>query len=382
MKIALFNDTAPFAHFGCQAVSDGHARLLGRAGHVITERFFMDWNHGIPNAKDIRAIDHLLRHEDFRRRIDAVDAVVVNGEGTIHHGAGLHLLAVLGAAQQLGKITLLVNAVYEETEFFEDVLKRLDDFTVRDRRSLNYAASRGLRARLVRDSSFAAEHSPNMLADVSGKAVVSDWHSSRSSDVGSTLKRYLAGHPETAFYLPFERADASICWNRIVPTLKRAAVFLTARHHGVCFAVKAGIPFVALPSNTFKIEGFLEEFGPKVPIAASIDELRDGEAWSAHNRQYFIDIAERVAQRGPLDTFSVLGRGNDGADEAREVRKLASDLAAHQSSALISGEWETYALSRRMHEALHEPPKQYDAIKTIRLQGVLGGYNQTAPADH
>lgn len=379
MKIALFNDTAPFAHFGCQAVSNGHARMLGRAGHEVTERFFMDWWHGIPDTKSPQSVEFLLNHEEFRRRIEPVDVVIVNGEGTIHHGAGLHLLAVLGAAQRLGKNTLLVNSVYEETEFYEEVINKLDDFTVRDHRSLNFAQSRGLKARLVLDSSFAAFDVPEPLADLSQKSVVSDWHASRCGDVGNALKQYMRSYPATSFFLPFERADAAICWHRIVATLKHAAVFLSARHHGICFAVKAGIPFVGLPSNTSKVEGFLEAFAPKVPVARTFSELQEAESWAIHQPQYFRDVSARLADVGPLDTFSVLGFRNDEGGEAREVAKLADDVNRHRSY-LMNGEWETNALERRMKDALLKGDVPMIAkLRRIQLVGVLGGYNPNNP---
>ena len=380
MKIALFNDTAPFAHFGCQAVSDGHARMLGRAGHEITERFFMDWWHGIPDVKSPDAVEYLLNNNDFRRRIEPVDAVVVNGEGTIHHGAGLHLLAVIGAAQRLNKKTLLVNAVYEETEFFEDVINKLDDFTVRDGRSLQFAQSRGLKARLVLDSSFAASHASEPLADVTKKAVVSDWHTSRSGDIGETLKRYLRDYRATSFFLPFERADAAVCWHRIVVALKQATVFLSARHHGICFATKAGVPFVGLPSNTSKVEGFIEAFAPKAPIAKTFAELREAEAWAIHHPQYFRDVAAKIADKGPIDTFKVLGSKRDQDGEDREIKRLADDVAFHRNSYLMNGEWETLALERRMKDALLENSVQpAPKFNSVQLVGVLGGYNPGSP---
>ncbi|UWL60233.1 polysaccharide pyruvyl transferase family protein [Brucella pseudintermedia] len=380
MKIALFNDTAPFAHFGCQAVSDGHARMLGRAGHEVTERFFLDWWPGIPDTKSPESVDFLLNDDEFRRRIEPVDAVVVNGEGTIHHGAGLHLLAVLGAAQRLRKKTLLVNAVYEETEYYEDVINKLDDFTVRDIRSLNFAQSRGLKARLLLDSSFAAHDVPDSLADISKKAVVSDWHTSRSGDVGDTLKQYMRNYAATSFFLPFERADAAICWHRIVATLKHAAVFLSARHHGICFAVKAGVPFVGLPSNTSKVEGFLEAFAPKVPVAKTFSELQEAEAWAIHQPQYFRDISARIADAGPIDTFSVLGSINDESGEAREVARLADDVNRHRFSYLMNGEWETIAIERRMKDALRKGDVPMTAkLRRVQLVGVLGGVNPKNP---
>ena len=352
MKIALFNDTASYGHFGCHAVADAHARMLGRAGHEITERFFTDWNSGIPDPRDSSAINHLLHDDGFRRRIERVDAVIVNGEGTIHHGHGLHLLAALGAAQRMGKTTLLVNAVYEKTEFHEDVIAKLDDFTVRDLDSLEYARSRKLPARLVLDSSYAASFLNNKLIDLTGKIVMSDWHPHRTTDVGGAMRGYLLKNHERAFILPFDRTDAHRTWHRVPATLSTAVLFHTARHHGVCFAVKAKIPFVALPSNTYKIEGFLKQYGPKIPIVTSLQALEEAETWAMDNRGYYDDFFLRMEEQMALDTFRCLGGSFDADGERREIARLSTDLDNHSGSYIMSGEFETLLLSRRFMDMI------------------------------
>ncbi|MCL2625728.1 MAG: polysaccharide pyruvyl transferase family protein [Cystobacterineae bacterium] len=349
MRIALLNDTAAEAHWGCNAVSDAHARMLGRAGHEVAERFFIGWNHGISKPWEPSSVDHLLRDDSFRQRIEGVDAVVLNGEGTLHHTNGLAWLAALGAAQRLGKITLLVNAVYQDSESHEDVIAKLDDFTVRDIYSLEYAKSRGLSARLVLDSSYAASFTNDKLADLSGKVVLTDWHPFRTSDVGETIKKRASEHHENVFFLPFARADAARTWSKGPATLSTAAVFHTARHHGVCFAIKAKVPFVALPSNTWKIDGFLKQYGPKIPVVTSFQDLKEAEAWAISNRDYYENLFLRVSEEMPLDTFRCLGvEEKDEMGEQREVERLAVDLSNYSKmSPLINQEQETQALSKR-----------------------------------
>ena len=349
MKIALLNDTAAEAHWGCNAVSNAHARMLGRSGHQIVERFFIGWNHGIPNPGGPSSIEHLLRDDSFRQRIESVDAVILNGEGTIHHGAGLAWLAALGAAQQLRKITLLVNTVYQDSEFHENVIAKLDDFTVRDFHSFEYAKSRGLRARLVLDSSYAASFTNDKLADLFGKVVLTDWHPFRANDVGEAIKKRASEHHENVFFLPFARADAARTWSKGPATLSTAAILHTARHHGVCFAITAKIPFVALPSNTWKIDGFLKQYGPKIPVVASFHDLKKAEAWAISNRNYYENLFLRVSEAMPLDTFRCLEVGKkDEAGEQREIERLAVDLSNHsKSNSLANEKQETQALSKR-----------------------------------
>jgi hypothetical protein len=376
MKVALFNDTGAFAHIGCQAVSDAHARMLGRRGHEVTQRFFIDWPHGLTRPHLRESVSDLLSNEEFRSRIEAVDAVVVNGEGTVHHGAGLHLLAILGAAQELGKQTLLVNAVYEASFDHEDIIRKLTDFTVRDQHSLDFAKSRSLRARLVLDSCFEAEFSAGRLADMSGKTALSDWHWTRS-DVGAVMRLYAMQFHESTFYFPFERADASTVWRGSLATMATAELLISARHHGVCFAAKARVPFVALPSNTSKIEGFLQAVGIDMPVAKSFSGLKSSVSWARAHRDVFDRLFDKVDQMLPLTTFDALGGSVDPHGEAREVARLQADLAAHAASSLINGEWETYAISRRFHDCISpavEPSDDGSRLNIVRLKGILGGY--------
>ena len=108
MRILLANETGSVPHLGCRAVADGHARLLGRAGHAVADRLFLNALRGHEVGDDRDVVAAIERDTHLMGRVAAVDAVVVNGEGTIHHGAGRGWLGLLQAAQNMGKLTLIV----------------------------------------------------------------------------------------------------------------------------------------------------------------------------------------------------------------------------------------------------------------------------------
>lgn len=334
--------------------------MLGSAGHSVEQRYFMGWSPPIPDYEESGAIKFLLSDDSFRSAIDAVDAVIVNGEGTIHHGNGLQFLAALGAAQHLGKATLLINAVWEEMPHYAKTLRKLDDFTVRDLRSLKYARSLDLPARLVLDSSFGAQLIDQPLQDLQGMTAISDWHHTREKDVGSAVRSLIRNDPQHKFYLPLERGDAEAMWARFPATIATCDTFVTGRHHGICLAIAAHRPFVPLPSNTHKVEGLLEVFDARVPIATSIETLREAIEFSLRNTSIYDDIAKRLSDLLPLDTFRILGTSYDPDGAKRELEHLNRDKAAYLGS-VANGEWMTRELSRLFMSSHLFPPTSSDA---------------------
>jgi hypothetical protein len=131
----LINDTQNVPHVGSQAITDAHIRMLQRCNVTISNRLFYRELRDFAKIDDPEAATAAVLESPFADDLVRVDVVIVNGEGTIHHGRSRELLAVLAAAQKLGKLTLLVNCVFQEVTEFHDTLRRLDDFTVRDPRS-------------------------------------------------------------------------------------------------------------------------------------------------------------------------------------------------------------------------------------------------------
>ena len=321
MKVLLANDTGTVPHLGCKAVSDAHARLLGRAGHEIIHRRFLEPDRPTRSLADAEVVRSLEEDDRLSACIDEADAVIVNGEGTIHHGAGRRLLGILAIAQRRRKATLLVNAVFQDTSGFDETLRHLDDFTVRDVHSLQHAKERGFSARIVPDSYFAARFQGATMA-LSGD-VVTDWHWQRS-DVGEVLSRYM--DDRGAAFVPFVTPSADIRWSSVPKDLSTARIVLTGRHHGVCAAIMAGRPFVALPSNTFKLEGLLEGLGLGRLLVADFEALLAARDWALDNEPLFATLADRLTGGQPLTTFRALGTEGESREDV-ELGKLAVDIS-------------------------------------------------------
>jgi hypothetical protein len=321
MNVLLANDTATVAHVGCQGVSDGHARMLGRAGHHVKHRLFLgSLDHHVGETDD-ELIQSLLSDDHLVAQIDEVDAVVVNGEGTIHHGAGRPLLALLAVAQARGKPTLLVNAVFQETAGFDDTLQRLDDFTTRESRSCQHALARGFRARVVPDSILSARFEPANVR-LRGE-LYTDAHWQRS-EVTSALQNYAGRHLATP--LPLHYPGALQDWSTMVSKVSEADLIVTGRHHGIYLAILAGLPFVAMGSNTFKVEGVLEDIDMRLAFAHDVAGIVRARAWALERRDAFRSLLDRLTGGAALSTFAALG--TDGDDrERQEVEKLRADLA-------------------------------------------------------
>lgn len=314
MKVLLLNDNAIVPHVGCLAVSDAHARMLAFAGHEVVDRCFVWELSAFADRDEEKAIGRVMEDPRLRARIEGVDAVVCNGEGTIHHGAGLDLLATLGAAQRLGRRTFLVNSVIQDVPGYHDVLRRVDDLTVRDQRSGDELGRMGVACRVVPDSAIEAVFSDEPLIRLDDKVAVLDWHPARNADVGNALIGYMDAHADTSFYFPLFHGVQRWLWRHSVATLRTARAVVTARHHGVYLAAMAGRPFVALPSNTHKIEGIIEASGLPIPICTDLQGLERAVAWALENSGVYAEFSAWLVRQRPLTTFRGLGIGGPPLD--------------------------------------------------------------------
>lgn len=323
MRILIANETGAVPHLGCRGVADGHARLLGRAGHEVVDRLFLNALRGHEQGDDRDVVASIERDVALMGRVAAVDAVVVNGEGTIHHGAGRGWLGLLQAAQNLGRMTLLVNAVIEETTGFASLWPNLADCTVRERRSWDAARRLGARPRVVADSYLAARFTAT--GEPIAGDVVTDGHP-QCPAAGAVLDWYL--RHEGGTLLPLRTPQAAERWAGLPHRLGTARFVITGRHHGVYAAIVAGRPFVALASNTHKIEATLEGVGLSRLVVSTPEEAVAQRDWAVANPDTFAALAHRLAGGRPLTTFAALGRGGPDREEA-EVAALAAAVARH-----------------------------------------------------
>lgn len=275
----LLNDTALAGNHGSQVVINQLIELARRSGINITER---------------RAIDAPL--DNFQT--GDLDLVIVNGEGSLHHGkkAARAIAAVPAWADTRGLPAFLVNSIYQDNDaaIFKGVSGYKRIYT-RDARSFKELEDLGKRPDGVVDLSLTWAPEAALATDRS-TIVVTD---STVKDTNAALFSFSKSLSDSAFVpfrsrppaLPASLGDNSSNLNRyrmrkvtsrfqtspinraryanILPALddftrflcNRANFIVAGRYHAVCIALDLQIPFVAVPSNSFKVEALLEEIG-------------------------------------------------------------------------------------------------------------------------
>ncbi len=325
----LLNDTRRIddgLHLGCNAVTGFLEAFLAHAGFACAGR-----------ANTGEECRPLLESPDLGR----VGLVVLNGEGSLHHDSPrlLELLTFCREMRARGIPSVLVNSVwFENTDRLGKALDAFALVAVRESRSL--AAIRRWRAdaRLVPDLSLAAYSLQGLLPAAAPPPPASRAAWTVIDHVDAALARTLHGFAEAhgfPFHLmgrlhvdalvreagaPFEAAGRA--WPRIlrsVDELKHADAVLTGRFHGLTAALAAGVPFVALPSNTPKVEGLLEDAG----IA---DRALLPREWASLGHYAQLDAAnERLASQ---DAAFAEATGRYVAQSLDAIDALVGDLQA------------------------------------------------------
>lgn len=276
MRVYFFNDTRSSSHAGCHAVCRSlDAALASVSGLTVIARhmtgdFFVD-----PAA------------------FEEADAIFINGEGTIHHSAkgALLLLGVIETAKAAGKPVLLVNALFQQYEApAPDILADLALLCVREPRSAAFTRRFGGDPLVLLDS--AAD--PKFLQDGQAAPI--------------RHRRMIGGaHRAGLIADPFDGIDGQRLAMRggrfedIVATLKQAEVYLTAQHHGVYAAALAGCPFVAVPSNSHKIEAFIDWTGLPIPLCMKRAEIEQAMRYAVANKSIFTELQDFMRSQAVLD---------------------------------------------------------------------------------
>lgn len=274
LRAVLMNDTRDLGHVGCRRVMRLIESQLAHRGIrvVARSRVRADW------PRDRRFLGHLAR----------CDLVVINGEGTLHHGAptGKRLLDVVDHPARGSTPVVLINALYQENP--ADWARQLDRMSLVVARDSWSAAELG-RA-VGRDVGWVGDMSmTDGFVPAGGGAparsgvVVGD---SVFPDVTLRLAEMAREHPG-ARLLPMQDAVgrrpedsapfALAAWQlrewcrRIVPgavgdkrylrSLAAARLHVTGRFHAACLSIVTRTPFLAVASNSWKVEALLHDFG-------------------------------------------------------------------------------------------------------------------------
>ena len=198
------------------------------------------------------------------------DALIVNGEGSMHHSRKnfRSKMKTLADALNSEKRAYLVKSVWQENNSeYDDVLRNLSGIWVREVDSQRDLLERhGIASVVSIDLSFFYRERPWVgFTNFSGEPVMTDFYSHEFENFAV---------PKVAAVRGMKRAlMKGRSWGSLVASLKTAAFLATGRHHAVYAACQARIPFAAVEGNTYKISGLIKSAGLNIPVARSLAEL-------------------------------------------------------------------------------------------------------------
>lgn len=278
-SVVVLGDTRGLYHHGCEAVLAGLSDGLASVGLPITQT--------------VQELDWMRERE---RCLEA-GLLVVNGEGSLHHDRDSveQVLLVAEARASLGRKTVLVNASWFANS--ADHTSRLAVFSLlaaRDSRSASEMATAGAKTIWAPDLAIRTAHAFATPTRGLGVLVGDSTRTELTSQLGKLAKQ--RGWPQISILMPAievkpgtkaAKIRRRYRWARALGPLGRALVseryrshldglpdiaayakalsahagVVTGRFHTVCFCLGLGIPFLAIASNTPKIQDLIRDAG-------------------------------------------------------------------------------------------------------------------------
>lgn len=231
------------------------------------------------HARGVREWGWANSREGFERLLSELPCspalVVLNGEGTLHHGAARagELLATCVHAKKLGISVALVNTVWEDNPpKFDQALRSADLVHVRESAS-HVALPAGIAGSVTPDASIlplVRLYRDGAFPRPSTRLAVMD---NVVAETSAALLEFSIQADAPFFVMPGralgsarQRATMTGHGTRRpmllqAPDVVSSHAWVTGRYHGLIAALCAGRPVCALPSNTHKIEGLLADAG-------------------------------------------------------------------------------------------------------------------------
>lgn len=286
IKVAIINNTRSHSHFGCSLVMDNLELLLTKYG------FSVEWSW--PVHKDWR----LYKKELLR--LPKVDVVIVNGEGTINNSHRKKYAQALAefaefATDHISKYCYLVNAtLFNNTADAYQQLKFYRSIYVRDQASLVELKEHGCQGQWVPDLTFYGSLDFDYGATAVKGVCVTDNTlrpmakrlKSYARKKGFTYVTMSLAHPRNKPFWKSPRTFIKNTWRwyfvdrhrsaepqAYINYLKQFELVITGRFHTVTMCLKHRIPFIAIASNTPKIQHLLEDVLGQKDRSVSIEEV-------------------------------------------------------------------------------------------------------------
>lgn len=292
MRVALFNDTrSDRDHFGCDIVMRNLEALLSGAGIQATWRW--------PVGKDWRESLELLPKKGD------IDAVIVNGEGSIHHSddncrADILADVSLYAGEVLNVPSFLVNAtLFGNSNRIYEKLSKFNRCYVRDSMSMKELNANGIDGVVVPDLTLASavakinqaqrigygstdsviesvSHKLRVFSKVNKieyqslvtpkKLIFNSTDVNKPNRIFINLKKYLKNI--LCERRSLKTSDSFIAW------IQSKKLIITGRYHAVTLCLLTRTPFIAVESNTPKISALLYDvFGTNKRVFSNVDDI-------------------------------------------------------------------------------------------------------------
>lgn len=306
LRAILFNDTSFEDHHGCQVVVRQIKALAAEAGIQIehTSPVRYDW------SEDPFLLKCILKS----------DLCIVNGEGTMHDDApaALLLARLAGHCKTLGIPCVLINSVWQNNHVLDTYAEDFTQIYVRDELSRNALERAGINSAVVPDLTLTLRPpvhevcrsglilNGSVLKPLQQQAWVSLNRLSASSHVrylsirtvpplrlgnekrfflkslkanGKMLRHLLSSRLQSPKAPLNSKSLGRLRWRYSIQrtddflrTISAAEGVITGRFHMVTLCMVTKTPFMALGSNTHKIEGLLMQAKLPDRLCQSYDE--------------------------------------------------------------------------------------------------------------
>lgn len=274
MRAILLNDNRNYdTHLGCVIV-----------GNTI------DWlcqRYGIELVRRVGNRQVAFDNQAHLHQLNSCDAVIINGEGTLHHDASFAISLMKDAqlAKHLGKRVYLINCVWQENYFLDRFIPLFDQIYTRESYSAHAirTAYPNAPVAVVPDLTFYSAPITTALAGVQplppsigGDVVLVD--SVLPPVNQALLKLSIRTRRPLLFMEKGSRAWTKKQWPKdalrsrwLVPQsfglvqslqhLERYHSVVTGRFHCITLCVRLNKPLLFIPSNTWKSEALFHDMG-------------------------------------------------------------------------------------------------------------------------
>lgn len=286
-KAVILNDTTNEFHHGCETVVSNIRSLLKINGieTIDTNNTGINWK----------------TNTSFLENMSKADVVIVNGEGTLHHAQprAKELVVVGKYVKEKFKIpVVLINSTYQENgKEIADYLTYYDLIYVRETLSKKDLKRYEIESKVVPDMTFYSKYDLSSKTETDEIGFTDSVHQKTSEILYqmclASKARYMPALTNVKLktldlitflkVIKFHvfRATNFFLWKLGVEInyqstrqfyfiknykayIDRIAVLnfiVIGRYHSLCFALKTLTPFIAVKSNSHKIEGMLDDIG-------------------------------------------------------------------------------------------------------------------------